>query len=196
MQNLKRAWDTSLYRYREQEQVVFILAEGGVGTNSFPLHFKEKTRGGVRIWNFKILNHLELKPANVIAVISAFAPCSHIASHCIVIPCSHQIYQHPAMGSFHSVKYNCFTFTPLTKKKVHQILLIVPSARPHKCTVALQRAWMLTFDIPQREVSIAGNEGEEEAMSWLGLVSVHRTNGVNQLRRINQEKRFRFQWHK
>lgn len=63
----------------------------------------------------------------------------------------------------------------------------MPSARPQKCVVALQRAWMLTFDIPQGEVSIAGNEGEEEAMSGLGLVSVHRTNGVNQLRRINQK---------
>lgn len=59
------------------------------------------------------------------------------------------------------------------------------------CTAALQRAWMLTFDIPQGEVSIAGSfrgEVEGEAMSRLGLVSVHHTDGVNQLRRTNQKK--------
>lgn len=67
----------------------------------------------------------------------------------------------------------------------------MPSARPHKCAAALQRAWMLTFDIPQGKVSIAGRfwgEGEEEVMSRLGLISVHHTNSVNQLKRINQKK--------
>lgn len=49
---------------------------------------------------------------------------------------------------------------------------------------------MLTFEIPQGEVSIAGSlrgEGEKEVVSGLGLVSVHHTNGVNQLRSRKQK---------
>lgn len=71
-------------------------------------------------------------------------------------------------------------------------MLITPSAQPHKCAAASQSSWMLTFDIPQGKVSIAGSfwgEGEEEAMPGLGLVSVHHTDGVNQLRRINKGKK-------
>lgn len=46
--------------------------------------------------------------------------------------------------------------------------------------------WVLTFDIPQGEMSIAGalgGQGEEEAMTRLGLVSINHADGVNQLRR-------------
>lgn len=42
--------------------------------------------------------------------------------------------------------------------------------------------WVLTFNIPQGEVSIAGGlggQGEVEAVTRLGLVSINHADGVN-----------------
>lgn len=146
------------------------------------------------IWSLNLLTLLQ------ISLHLHPVPTRHSQSlYCNSISPPGLLHVHPSLSSFHSAKYNCLhLYTPNKKRKGNQILLIMPPAQPHKCTAASQSSWMLTFDIPQGKVSIAGSfrgEGEEEAMPGLGLVSVHHTDGVNQLRRINQNKRFRFKWH-
>ena len=66
-------------------------------------------------------------------------------------------------------------------------MLTMPSEHPLKhvsppLTPAVQDPCPLTFDIPQGEVSIPGGfwgQGEVEAVSRLGLISIHHADGVN-----------------
>lgn len=83
IQTLKWVEDTPLLRCREHEQVVFIQA-AGEGQNLISIHFKKKRSIiVVKILNFRILHHLEPKPAPFISDISAFTglPIAELQLH-------------------------------------------------------------------------------------------------------------------